>query len=709
MGTYDEIKQAADLKEYCEGNLERRGRDEYVCPACGSGNGPNRTAALHVWANEGRWRCFSCNRGGDIFDLAGIVNGTEDKREQLSLVAAWFGLEDGARGREGRSKTTAQATTGNRPDRIIEDHTEGRAASRAYIERARANINDPEAVAYLEARGFTLEDARRFGLGYDPTAGGAQDGSGNWCRRGRIVIPWHGSDYYHIDRSIDPTASKHKYDKPDAQDVGAQPLWNRNVIGSGRPYFVVEGALDALAIEAVGGEAVALGGTATETYLQEAAAHARETLPILLLDKDDRGKEAEDKLADSLEARGIAYRKASYRIRSTDGAAGPKDAADVLAMETARTDDGNVSGREALRHFVISSNDLARRDADARREAAYVAALKHLRVFDPANVAGDILVLKEPRGTIPTRIASLDIALDGGLPSRGLVTLGAVSSMGKTTLLTQIADNMARDGRSVLFVTIEQAADEIVAKSLSRLMAERTREDGSKVKASAQHILDGRQRRRWYESDPEKAGALQAACETYASTIAPNLRIMEADGRPSVADVRAVAETMAAHDGRTPVILIDYLQLLAPQDERQTDKQATDANMTALRQLAKVLGTCVFVLSSLNRTSYTGSITLASFKESGSIEYTSDLLLGLQPQGMASDLEGLGESKKNDEASRLSHDFKQATDRDAEIVILKNRNGGVVLDGVALKYDAVTNTFAEGRPQAQTKTRRRTI
>ena len=100
MGTYDEIKQAADLKEYCEGNLERRGRDEYVCPACGSGNGPNRTAALHVWANEGRWRCFSCNRGGDIFDLAGIVNGTEDKREQLSLVAAWFGLEDGARGRE---------------------------------------------------------------------------------------------------------------------------------------------------------------------------------------------------------------------------------------------------------------------------------------------------------------------------------------------------------------------------------------------------------------------------------------------------------------------------------------------------------------------------------------------------------------------------------------------------------------------------------
>ena len=39
-------------------------------------------------------------------------------------------------------------------------------------------------------------------------------------------------------------------------------------------------------------------------------------------------------------------------------------------------------------------------------------------------------------------------------------------------------------------------------------------------------------------------------------------------------------------------------------------------------------------ISSFNRENYTAPVNLSSFKESGSIEYSSDVLIGLQYDGM---------------------------------------------------------------------------
>ena len=62
-----------------------------------------------------------------------------------------------------------------------------------------------------------------------------------------------------------------------------------------------------------------------------------------------------------------------------------------------------------------------------------------------------------------TGIAGLDKALDGGLHA-GLTVLGAVSSMGKTSLMLQMADTLAAAGRNVLFITIEMSRMELIAK-----------------------------------------------------------------------------------------------------------------------------------------------------------------------------------------------------------------------------------------------------
>ena len=80
---YSKIKGEADLTEYANQKLEHV-PGGLVCPCCSSGKGANRTPAFSIKGQ--RWKCFACQTGGDIFDLAGAINATQDKKEQLALV-----------------------------------------------------------------------------------------------------------------------------------------------------------------------------------------------------------------------------------------------------------------------------------------------------------------------------------------------------------------------------------------------------------------------------------------------------------------------------------------------------------------------------------------------------------------------------------------------------------------------------------------------
>ena len=64
-----------------------------------------------------------------------------------------------------------------------------------------------------------------------------------------------------------------------------------------------------------------------------------------------------------------------------------------------------------------------------------------------------------------TGIESLDRIIDNGLYP-GLYTIGAVSSLGKTSFALQIADQIAEAGEDVLFFSLEQSRLELVSKSL---------------------------------------------------------------------------------------------------------------------------------------------------------------------------------------------------------------------------------------------------
>lgn len=79
----------------------------------------------------------------------------------------------------------------------------------------------------------------------------------------------------------------------------------------------------------------------------------------------------------------------------------------------------------------------------------------------------EILNKKRP-AAIPTGFAKLDSLLGGGLFA-GLYVLGASSSLGKTTLTCQIANQIAATEKDVLIFSLEMARQEIIAKDISRL------------------------------------------------------------------------------------------------------------------------------------------------------------------------------------------------------------------------------------------------
>lgn len=133
------------------------------------------------------------------------------------------------------------------------------------------------------------------------------------------------------------------------------------------------------------------------------------------------------------------------------------------------------------------------------------------------------------------------------------------------------------------------------------------------------------------------------------------------------------------------MVFVDYLQILAPYSDRMSDKQNTDKAVLELKRISRDFLIPVFCVSSLNRANYKTPISMEAFKkESGAIEYSSDVLLGLQ-------LKGTGDKDFNVNLTKTQNPHEM------ELIIFKNRNG--VTGGVIeFKYYAWFNYFAEAIP-----------
>jgi replicative DNA helicase len=102
----------------------------------------------------------------------------------------------------------------------------------------------------------------------------------------------------------------------------------------------------------------------------------------------------------------------------------------------------------------------------------------------------------------------------------------------------------------------------------------------------------------------------------------------------SLMAIRAKAQ-MAKHRRGLDVLVLDYLQLCAPSNNKVSRHHQIEEISRGLKVLAKELDLCVLVLSQINRdvARTDREPTLSDLKESGAIEEDADVVLMLHPSG----------------------------------------------------------------------------
>ena len=642
------IKTAESLERYCDDQLDKRGNRVYNCPFCGSGTHGHGTAAFSL-DGKGHYKCFSCNEGGDLLDLIGKVEGLQGFEDRARRAAEFCGVHVD----EETAGTTANSSSAQKKPQMnrTTDYTKGRELEAAKVAEWVAAYPGSEGEEYAKGRGI---DRYPLTYGYD-------------TQRRRLIVVWPDCAYYHIDRDI-TDSHPHKYEKPRSGSVGSQPIFATGS-GDSEALIVVEGALDAGALMSLGfKDVIALCGTGYRDVLSKLVADNYKGGVVLMLDNDDAGRSTSAKLAGELGRSGITSVEFKWQQDKDE-----KDADEFL---------GAGKGEE----LAVRVREATQTAADIARSSMGYARIRLVSTFE---VAERIFAEDDADTPIPTGFVELDRKIGGGL-MRGLYVLGSTSSFGKTTITAQISDHVAMYHPS-LFVTIEQSAAEIAAKSISRLTHDKHNSVAGGI--TAQEMLTTTERSRW---KADRHGMLFDAVSRYTEEIAPNLRILEGIAKPTVGDIRKAAKDMASEFGEPPVIFIDYLQLLAPADDRMSDKQSVDHNITALRILARDLKTPIWCVATLNRESYSGPVDLDSFKESGSIEYGCDYAFGLQPQGIADEVSSVKSAvEKKLKGNAFIAKAKRNNPRRVDLTILKNRQGETtgIDKGIPLTYYPRTNFF----------------
>ncbi|NCD12084.1 MAG: DNA primase [Epsilonproteobacteria bacterium] len=602
----------------------------YICPICNSGSGKNGTG---LTTKDGQhFTCWAgCYTNSDIIDIMGQKHNLTAFNDKLNKTFELFNIDVTDQKEYSTFKKVEKALRIEPLPEEKEDYT-------AFFLQAHSNINKTD---YPQTRGLSKKIIDRFNLGYVETwqSPKALKEGKKPPTSPRLIIPTSAHSYL-------ARETREKRTDYSVLKEGGIELFNTAALNTGKPVFITEGEIDALSIIEAGGEALALGSVANIKKLLTFLTGKTPAHPLLIaMDNDIAGQKAAAELAEGLEKLGIKHYNAGI-------AEGYKDANEAL-----------IADRQELCESIKRAENIENAEQEAYKQTS---AASHLQEF--------LNGIKDSVNTpyIPTGFTKLDEALDGGL-YEGLYIIGAIPSLGKTTLALQTADQIAKQGQDVLIFSLEMARTELMAKSISRLTLESVLSNvidnnGSIRNAkTARGITTGS---RYENYSPQEKELIKTAITTY-SEYAGNIYISEGIGNIGVKEIREAVAKHILLTGKTPVILIDYIQIIMQGDSRATDKQNIDKAVIELKRISRDYKAAVIGISSFNRSNYKTEVSMEAFKESGGIEYSSDVLIGLQ-------LKGAGGKDFDANAA------KDKNPREIELVVLKNRNGAT---GKKLEYE----------------------
>ena len=236
-------------------------------------------------------------------------------------------------------------------------------------------------------------------------------------------------------------------------------------------------------------------------------------------------------------------------------------------------------------------------------------------------------------GGLSTGFIDIDRLIAGLRPSEFIV-LAARPSMGKTALALNFALRAAAENHPILIFSLEQSKNELA----ERLLCMQSRVNGHRLRTGELQ-----------EADTDALMRAASEMDQYPIWIDPT-------ATRTVTQMMAVARRIKRRKG-LELIVIDYLQLIEPDDVRVPREQQVARISKKIKVLAKDLDVPVLALAQLNRSVEMRpdkTPKLSDLRESGSVEQDADVIMFLnRPEAW------------------------DPTDRpgEADVVVAKNRGG----------------------------------
>ncbi|MBV0911481.1 replicative DNA helicase [Anianabacter salinae] len=290
-------------------------------------------------------------------------------------------------------------------------------------------------------------------------------------------------------------------------------------------------------------------------------------------------------------------------------------------------------------------------------------------VTDAVQVANAAYMREGGLAGISTGLADLDKKL-GGLHKSDLLILAGRPSMGKTSLATNIAFNIAKayrkglradgtegsvDGGVVGFYSLEMSAEQLAARILS---------EASEV--PSEQIRRGDMSEAEFRRFVDAAKALES-CPLYI------------DDTPAlpISQLAARARRLKRQHG-LDALFVDYLQLVRPASAKDSRVNEVSEITQGLKAIAKELDIPVVALSQLSRQVESREDKrpqLSDLRESGSIEQDADVVMFVFREEYYKEREKPGDHEL--EKMAKWQDEMSALHGKAEVIIGKQRHGPI--------------------------------
>jgi replicative DNA helicase len=286
-----------------------------------------------------------------------------------------------------------------------------------------------------------------------------------------------------------------------------------------------------------------------------------------------------------------------------------------------------VRQKAIIRNLIHACNDLSQQAYDQAMPANELLDTAERRILEIAEmgITGDTKTLQEAineayvrldqrkqRGDaeysgIPTGYVDLD-SLTAGLQNSELIIVAARPSVGKTSFALNVVRHVVVEERlPVLFVSLEQARVELA----ERLLCCQARVDSHRLRKG--HLNSDE-----IEKLFEAGDVLSQAKLFIDDTPGQNMLRIAANAR----------RLKLRHDLR--MVVIDYLQLIDPDDKRDNRQEQVAAISRRLKFLARELNIPVIALAQVNRSSedrQNHRPRLSDLRESGALEQDADMVV----------------------------------------------------------------------------------